>query len=110
MQTIKNLHVFWRNATCPQRFKILAADAVIRSKLLYGMDSAQLTLTTATRLDTLQLKNYRKILHMDTTYINRANTNEKVIQKTEQIRNQNWQHRGNNKYKEIELFSTKQKH
>ena len=55
-------------------------DAVIKAKLLYGMESLQMRTTSKRRSDIFQLKGLRKILRMKTTYGNRNNTNEKVIQ------------------------------
>jgi len=52
----------------------------MESKFLYGLESAQISDTLLAKLDTFQLKGFRKILRMDTTYINRTNTNLRVIQ------------------------------
>ena len=81
MITIKSLDLFWRHSDCGVAIKIQVADAVIRSKLLYGMESAQLIPSVLKRVETLQLKILRKILRMDTTYVNRDNTNERVYEK-----------------------------
>ena len=62
------------------QFKIQVADAVLRSKLLYGIESAQLNEPEQRRLEVFQLKVLRKMLQMKTTYVNRLNTNEKVFQ------------------------------
>lgn len=64
--------------SCPVKFKLQVIDAVIRSKVLYGMDTAQINETEATKLETSQLKVLRNILNMKTTFINRNNTNETV--------------------------------
>ncbi len=53
--------------------------AVIRSKLLYGLESAQLNLAELNRLDTFQLKGLRTVLKMSTTFVDRANSNARVI-------------------------------
>ena len=60
------------------RFKLIALDAVIRSKLMYGLESAQLNEPQLKRLDLFHLKGLRKILRLETTYMNRANTNEEI--------------------------------
>ncbi len=80
MQTLKRLHIHWRHSNCPMRKKLITADAVIRSKLLYGLDSLQLNEPQLKRLDTFQLNILRKILRLKTTYIDRENTNEKVFE------------------------------
>ena len=78
--TVKKLDLFWTHSDCPRGVKILALDAVVRAKLLYGLHTAHLTQATIKRLDTLQLKGLRKILKLTTTYVNRANTNEGVLE------------------------------
>ena len=77
----------------------LALDAVIRSKLLYGLESAQLNTEHLHKLDVFHLKGLRKILKMDTTYIDRENTNLRVIQEA----NQQIENAGGKKH--IVLFS-----
>ena len=79
MAVLQKLNEFWPHSSCATKFKITVADAVFKSKLLYGLESSQLTPETKRRLDTLQLKALRKILHFETTYIDRANTNDKVL-------------------------------
>ena len=80
MTTLKKLDLFWIHSSCPIKFKLLVVDAVIRSKVLYGMDTAQLNDTETKKLETFQLKALRKILKLKTTFVNRTNTNEKVYQ------------------------------
>ena len=41
MATMTKLDLFWRHSNCPTRVKVYTADAVLRSKLLYGLESAQ---------------------------------------------------------------------
>ena len=81
MSTLNKLHQFWRHSDCPTKFKIIALDAVIKSKLLYGMETAQLTQGAIQRLDVLQLKGLRTILKMTTTYVDRNNDNQTVFEK-----------------------------
>jgi hypothetical protein len=76
MGTLKKLDKFWLHSDCPTRFKLQIQDAVIRSKLLYGLESAELNEAEVQKLDVFQLKGLRKILRKDTTYVNRANTNK----------------------------------
>ena len=111
MSTLKRLDLFWRHSDCPTKFKLLVQDAVIRSKLLYGLESAEIKDSTVKRLDTFQLKGLRKVLRMDTTYINRSNTNQKVINRAnEEIANNEGEPQKNKQ--PISLYSqvyTKQK-
>ena len=85
MQILKKLDLFWRHSDCPLAFKVQAMDAVIRSKLLYGLDSAQLNEPQLKRLDVFHLKGLRKVLHMNTTYVNRENSNQEVYRRANQI-------------------------
>ena len=87
--TFKKLDVFWRRSNCPATFKIQVYDAVLRAKLLYGLESVYLTAQLKNRLNVFQLKGLRKILGMDTTYINRSNTNARVFQKASEVVNPN---------------------
>jgi len=75
---LKKLNIFWLHSNCPAKFKLIAADAVIRTKLLYGMDSAQLGEGELERLDTIQLQISRKILGLKTTFVDRENSNRKI--------------------------------
>ena len=78
MGTLKKLDLFWRHSDCPERFKLMALDAVIRSKVLYSLESAELGAAIMNKLDVFQLKGLRKILRLDTTFVNRSNTNALV--------------------------------
>ena len=79
MATMKKLDLFWRHSDCPTHVKVYTADAVLRTKLLYGLESAQLIPSVLKKLETFQLKVLRKILKLDTTYINRTNSNAHVF-------------------------------
>ena len=81
MTTMKKLDLFWRHSNCPTYIKVYTADAVLRSKLLYGLESAQLIPSVLKKIETFQLKVLRKILKINTTYINRVNTNASVYNK-----------------------------
>ena len=75
---MQKLNMFWLHSNCPAKFKLIAADAVIKTKLLYGMDSAQLGEHEQKRINVMQLKISRKILGIKTTFIDRENNNIKV--------------------------------
>eukprot|EP00975_Prorocentrum_lima_P010749 2283458-Prorocentrum_lima.AAC.1 len=78
MTTWKRLDEFWLRGASTNSFKILVWNAVIRSKLLYGLESLQLNRSHRDMLDVFHLKGLRKILRLTTTYVNRSNTNSKV--------------------------------
>jgi len=75
---------FWKNSNCSTRLKILVYETVIHSKLLYGLESAQLTAAQQRKLNTFQYKGLRQILKISTTYIDRSHTNAFVLQRARQ--------------------------
>ena len=77
---LNRLNFFWRKSNCPRSFKLRVFDAVVRSKLAYGLETIFTPPPLLAKLDVFQLKGLRKILVMDTTFINRANTNAKVFE------------------------------
>ena len=79
----KMLGGYWKHSNCTTRDKLNVYDAIVRSKLLYGLESAQLTIAQLNKINTVQLKGLRQILNMTTTFVNRANTNTKVIEKAQ---------------------------
>ena len=81
MATMKKLDIFWRHSNCDIAVKVYTADAILRAKLLYGLESAQLIPSVAKRMETLQLKVFRKILRLNTTNIDRENNNYSIFEK-----------------------------
>ena len=59
-------------------FELLVYDAVIRVKLMYGLQSLELEQTRRNRSDGFQLKGLRQILKIKVTSIQRSNTNQNV--------------------------------
>ena len=80
----EELDLFWRHSDCDIAVKVYTADAILRAKLLYGLESAQLIPSVAKRMETLQLKVLRKNLRLNTTYIDRENNNESISDRTNQ--------------------------
>ena len=74
------LHVYWKATKASKKWQLIIFDAIVRSKLLYGLETLHLTQGMAQKLDVFQLKGLRKILGMETTFINRANSNKRVYQ------------------------------
>ena len=81
MPVLKKLDLFWKQANVPKKWKLQVFQSVCVSKLLYSLEALQPTEATASKLDTFQLKGLRKILNMETTYINRENTNEEIYRR-----------------------------
>jgi len=76
--------MFWIHSGCPIKFKILVIDSIIKSKTLYGLESAHLKETDLRKLEVFHLKALRKVLKMKTTFVDRADTNKKVYEKANQ--------------------------
>jgi hypothetical protein len=55
-------------------------NAVLSTKLLYGLESMIAPVQALKRLDTFQLKGLRKILNIKTTFIDRTQTNNKIYE------------------------------
>ena len=106
MATLKKLDKFWLHSSCPDSFKISVQDAVIRSKLLYGLEPAELKQPELNKLDGLQLKGLRKILRLDTTFINRANSNKQVFEiANNQIKEDGYRNKQIRKFSEAYITS-----
>jgi hypothetical protein len=82
---LRKAHLFWRRSSATRRFKLQAVSAILYSKILHGLEGAELTGRALQALDTFQLKCLRKVLHMDTTYVTRANTNEEVFRRANAV-------------------------
>ena len=83
--TWMRLHAYWRATNANKKWQLIIFDAIVRSKLLYGLETLHLTQSMARKLDVFQLKGLRKILGMSTTFINRGNTNNKVYAEATRI-------------------------
>ena len=86
----KKLGLFFKSSDCSVRLKLQVFNAILRSKLMYGLESAQLTESSRQRLDTFQLKGLRQILKITTTYVDRQHSNAYVYARAnEQLRLRN---------------------
>lgn len=59
---------FGKNGNAETLEKLLVYDAIIKTKLMYGLESLQLDKEQRGRLDTFQLKGIRQILKIPTTF------------------------------------------
>ena len=95
------LQPLWKAAGCSKKWKLEVYDAIIKNKLLYGLETVHLTMAMQKKVNAFQLRGFRKILGLQTTYVNRANTNEVVMRKANEEINKN---RSGNK-RVLKLFS-----
>ena len=94
--TWRKLGDYWQRSRATKRQKMIVYNAIIKSKIMYGLESAHLTTTWMNRLNTFQLRGLRKILRMVTTFVDRANTNEEVLRRADKCLK---------KGKRVEMFS-----
>ena len=66
--TWKKLEEYWKHANGTKREKLIVYDAVIRCKLMYGLESVHLTPTLTTKLNVFQRKGLGQIPGLKTTY------------------------------------------
>ena len=75
----------------------------LRSKLLYGLETLHLTEAIAKLIDVFRMKGLRQILGMQTTYVNRANSNSRVLEEATKAAYPN-----PNDNRKVQLFSIQQ--
>ena len=83
-KTWKRLAEFWKHGKCDLRFKLIVYDAVVRAKLMYGLDSIQLNKDYVNpnlkgKLDTFHLKGIRQILKLPTTFGQMKNNQSRTL-------------------------------
>ena len=78
MTILTKLDLYWRHANPSIKQKIIVYDAIIRSKLLYGLESCTMNETIKHSLDIFQLKGLRKILGITTTFVDRRNDTNQI--------------------------------
>ena len=79
------LNAYWKATGANKKWQLIIYDAIITSKLLYGLETIHLTDALAKKLDAFQMRGLRKILNLEPTFINRINTNKKVLAEATQI-------------------------
>jgi len=77
------LDMFWKKAPVSTTWKLRVHDAVITSKLLYGLESASLTKSDLARLDAFQIRALRKIMNIPHPYFSRI-SNSTVMETANQ--------------------------
>ena len=69
IRTCNRLKLFWTKAQNSISWKIQVFHSILRSKLLYGLETIQLNQSELHRLDAFQIKGYRRILHIPPTSV-----------------------------------------
>ena len=83
---LSKLDIFWKRAPVSITWKLRVHDAVIASKLLYGLESASLTQAEYTRLDAFQISALRKILRVPHPYYSGVSNNRVMEVANQRIR------------------------
>ena len=78
MITLNKLHIFFYNSDNTVTRKLQMFNAIIRAKLMYGLETVVMNPRVQNMLDTFQLKCLRKIFKIPTTYIDRQFSNDYV--------------------------------
>eukprot|EP00972_Heterocapsa_arctica_P013816 2037709-Heterocapsa_arctica.AAC.1 len=84
--TLKKLNVFLTKSPASIKWKLRVYDAVIVSKLLYGLETLSLTDTDISKLDALQIRGLRKILGIKHSYWSRVSNTYIMIQANNRAR------------------------
>jgi hypothetical protein len=61
MMVWNKLHVYTRNTNCSNKQQMTVLEAIIRSRLVYGLETVQLTQAQISRINANQLKGIRKL-------------------------------------------------
>ena len=74
------LNAYWKARDTSKKWQIIIFDAIVRSKLTYGLETVQLTDAMKKELDAFQLRGIRQILNKTHTYWNRDHTNKYILE------------------------------
>ena len=77
------------------KWQLLIFDEVVRSKLLYGLETIQLTGAMLKKIDAFQIRCLKRILRIPSTFTDRQNPNRVVLQRCTEILYQNQGTNGN---------------
>ena len=92
--TANRLKLFWQKAKTSITWKIQVFHAIVRSKLLYGLECIQLTQSEISRLNGFQNKSLRRILGKPPTFIDRQATNQRMYDEIRDVHGCNFEHFG----------------
>ena len=101
----QKLQVFWRDGLLSKRERIIIYDALVGSKLLFGLHRLPLHDASLNRLNVFHLRGLRRILGLPTTYIDRAYPNKRVLEIAEEEANRAEEGQQIRKWKRIKLVS-----
>ena len=77
--TALQLQPFWSKSYTSVKWRLQVLEAALNTKLLYGLETIQLTKSEQNLIDNFQTKMLRRVLRVPSTYIDREWTNQRVI-------------------------------
>ena len=78
-KTWYKLLLYWKATNANVKWQLIIFDAVIRSKLLHGLETIHLTGAMLKKIDAFQMRCLRRILKIPSTFIDRRNSNKVVL-------------------------------
>ena len=79
--SLTDTQTLWDKANTTTAWKLRVYNAIVKTKLLYSLETIQLTKSELSKIDAFQMKGLRRILKIPSTYIDRTHTNDVVLQK-----------------------------
>ena len=79
MVTCNRLRLFWGKAINTIKWKATVFNPVLRSRVLYGLETIQVTTSDISKLNAFQKEGLRRIPHLQHTFIGRAYSNQRVL-------------------------------
>ena len=79
MLALASLDLFWKKAKVSLKWKLEVYNAVVVSKLIYGLETLQFNNSTFNKINTFQMKGLRKIMNIPPTFIDRSTTDDMVF-------------------------------
>ena len=77
--TLKQLQPLWTHPQISPAWKLIVFNAIIRTRVFYTLETAELTTSYQKHLDALYHRGRRKILKKPSTFIDRAWTHERLL-------------------------------
>ena len=83
--TLNRLHVFFYNSDNAVTRQLQMLNAILRSKMMYGLETVVMNTRVLSMFNTFQLKCLRTVLKIPTTYIDKELSNVMVKQKINEL-------------------------
>ena len=77
--TLRQLQPLWTHQNISPAWKLIVFNAIIRTRIFYTLETAELSHSHQKHLDTLYYRALRKILKKPSTFIDRAWTHERLL-------------------------------